>query len=152
MSPDTTKRDPDDGEVWLHCGLIFQPSQPGKPLYGECHRNITKDFTLSYGYLLDVGLWRDQNPISNEAACNLAFLNPSKQSVACSEREDTTGPVPCGAAAGYLLRNLSKSSEGYYTTTPPFDLRYADQIADIELNTIFVHQFQARLPTLLESA
>ena len=96
--------------------------------------NITQDFTVTNGYLLDLNLsvgdaWLDAQPLFGSV--------PNSQWYSVEWQDNTSYRAVLPPDVYYVYaRHLP---EGYFETVQAFDLSTSDVLADMEINTVFVH-------------
>ncbi|MGD9101407.1 MAG: FG-GAP-like repeat-containing protein, partial [Anaerolineae bacterium] len=132
-----------EGQLWFHVrpDVSTRLTQVNRWMAGVS-ASFTQNFSVTHGYLLGLQLTgSDGAPITTPTGFEIQPLIqklPANQWYGLDWDESTArywGVLPPDA---YYV-TAPNPPGGYYRTSQPFDLRTADQVADLPLNTTYVH-------------
>jgi hypothetical protein len=132
-----------DGQLWFHVrpDVTTRLTQVNFWTDGVT-ASLTQDFTVTSGNLLSLGLTGAGGaPVRGEIRFEVSPLqNPLPEEYWYSPDPDDSGErYHAVLPPDIYYVSADHVPDGYYATSQPFDLRTADQSADMPLNTAYVH-------------
>ena len=131
-----------EGELWFHVypDVSARLAQINRWIDGVS-ASFTQNFSVTAGYLLDLQLTGSGALITEPTWLAIQSLGehlPEHQWYNLDWQEPTARYQAVLPPDTYYI-TAPNPPAGYYRTSQPFDLRTADQVADLPLNTTYVH-------------
>lgn len=132
-----------EGQLWFHVrpDVSTRLTQVNRWMDGVS-ASFTQNFSVTAGYLLDLQLvgdggapittptWLEVQPLAHTLSTNQWYD---------LDWEEFTMRYQAVLPPDAYYVTIPNPPAGYYRTSQPFDLRTADQVADLPLNTVYVH-------------